>query len=416
MKQRTVTMPQGVALYMGAVLGSGILILPGYTANVAGPASIVSWLLLSLLSVPVAYTFARLALKYENYGGISTIVRQAFGDTWGALVGWFFFTWVASGQAVVGLTGASYIAAAFRWSYETVYVLAFVFLIAALIANLLGMQVSGWLSLLLSGAVLVLLMLTIGFSLPETSFIHYQPFAPHGLQGIGQACVLIFWAFFGWESITHLVPEFKRPDPDVMRSTWISVIVVGITYTLLSIVTVGTHTYGEPSDAAPLAALMNRGLGVNAGAATAVIACIVCLGTLNVYLASSARLGLSLAAEGKLPHWFTGTSRNGTPYRSTLFLFATNTIVLAGSYVTGFGADRLILVPTTLGIVVYVLASAACLKLLRHDRKGRWSALLATVLCMSIAPFSGAYLAVPLVTAAACLLYLKLRGMNSHKE
>lgn len=410
MKQRTVTMPQGVALYMGAVLGSGILILPGYTANVAGPASIISWLLLSLLSIPVAYTFARLALTYENYGGISTIVGQAFGDTWGAIVGWFFFTWVAGGQAVVGLTGASYITAAFGWSSEAVYVLAFVFLIAALMANLLGMRVSGWLSLLLSGAVLVLLLLTIGFSLPVTSLTNYRPFAPHGLQGIGQACVLIFRAFFGWESITHLVPEFKRPHPDVMRSTWISVVVVGITYTLLSVVTVGTHTYGEPSDAAPLAALMNRVLGVNAGLTTAVVACIVCLGTLNVYLASSARLGLSLATDGKLPRWFAGTSRNGTPYRSTLFLFATNTFVLGGSYVTDFAADRLILIPTTLGILVYVLASAACLKLLWRDRKGRWSALLTTALCVSIAPFSGAYLAVPLITAGACLLYLKFGG------
>jgi amino acid efflux transporter len=96
--QRTITFTQGIALYMGAVLGSGILILPGYTADVAGPASIISWVILSLLSIPIAYSFARLALKYEHYGGIATIVQHAFGTAWSAIVGWFFFVWVATGQ------------------------------------------------------------------------------------------------------------------------------------------------------------------------------------------------------------------------------------------------------------------------------------------------------------------------------
>ncbi|SDD61573.1 amino acid efflux transporter [Paenibacillus sp. UNCCL117] len=413
MQKRTVTITQGVALYMGAVLGSGILILPGYTAQVAGPASILAWAILSLLSIPVAYTFARLALKYENYGGISTIVNAAFGDTWGAIVGWFFLVWVATGQAVVGLTGAAYIAAAFHWPPPVVYGIAFLLLAAALVSNLLGMRISGLVSLGLSGTVLILLVVTIAYSLPETTPNHFVPFAPFGVRGIGQACVLIFWAFFGWESITHLVPEFKRPHPDVMRSTWISVIVVGLVYTLLAVVTVGTGIYGSEADTAPLASLMNRALGVNAGLATAIIACIVCLGTLNVYLASSSRLALSLGADRKLPRWFSGTSANGTPYRSVLFLFITNALVLLFSYRFAYPVDKLLLLPTTLGILVYILASLACLKLLWHDPKGRWAAGISTALCVAIAPFSGGYLAVPLLTAACCLLYLYIAKRTS---
>jgi amino acid efflux transporter len=70
--------------------------------------------------------------------------------------------------------------------------------------------------------------------------------------------VLIFWAFFGWESITHLVPEFRNPQRDVMRSTWASVFLIGIVYTLLSVVTIGTHTYGVEGMAAPLSVLMSK--------------------------------------------------------------------------------------------------------------------------------------------------------------
>ncbi|WP_025847394.1 APC family permease [Paenibacillus ehimensis] len=413
MTKRTITMTQGVALYMGAVLGSGILILPGYTADAAGPAAVVSWLLLSLLSVPIAYTFARLALKYENYGGIATIVQQAFGARSGAVVGWFFFAWVATGQAVVGLTGASYIVTVFGLASEWLYGFAFLFLIAALAANLLGMRISGLVSLGLSGIVLILLVLTIAYSLPDIDAGHFRPFAPHGFTGIGQACVLIFWAFFGWESITHLVPEFRNPHRDVMRCTWASVFIIGAVYTLLSAVTIGTNTYGDIGTEAPLAALMNRALGLNAGLATVVVACIVCLGTLNVYLASSSRLGYALADEGKLPRWFAKTSRSGTPYRSVFFLFVTNTLTLAFSYAASFSVDRLILVPTTLGILVYIVASFACVKLLWNDKTGRLAALTASALCLAIAPFSMQYLAVPAVVAAGCLLYLQYRRKAS---
>jgi amino acid efflux transporter len=142
-RERTITLAQGIALYMGAVLGSGILILPGYTADVAGPAAVVSWIIMSLLSIPIAYTFARLALKYNHFGGISTIVQHAFGTYWSAIVGWFFYVWVATGQAVVGLTGAAYIARAMHLSDAYLYLFAFLFLLAAVLTNFLGMRISG---------------------------------------------------------------------------------------------------------------------------------------------------------------------------------------------------------------------------------------------------------------------------------
>lgn len=151
-------------------------------------------------------TFARLALKYENYGGIATIVQQAFGERPGAVVGWFFFAWVATGQAVVGLTGASYIVTVFGLADEWRYGFAFLFLLAALAANLLGMRISGLVSLALSGIVLVLLVLTIAFSLPAVDTAHFRPFAPHGLTGIGQRACL----FFGRSSAGKALPILYR--------------------------------------------------------------------------------------------------------------------------------------------------------------------------------------------------------------
>src|SRR2546425_3060327 len=63
-------MRYAVALYMSSVLGSGVLVLPGLAAQIAGPASLLAWLLLSLASYPLAYTFASLSARKPESGGV----------------------------------------------------------------------------------------------------------------------------------------------------------------------------------------------------------------------------------------------------------------------------------------------------------------------------------------------------------
>jgi amino acid efflux transporter len=410
MNNRTISLKQGVAMYIGAVLGSGILILPGFTAQATGPSSILAWLLLSIVSVPLAYTFARLSLTYSHYGGMSNIVSHAFGKRTGAVTGWFFFVWVATGQCVVGFTGAGYLVNVFGLSNLWYYGIAFMFILLALLANLFGIRATGGFALLLSGIVLVLLIATIIFTLPAIEVIHFTPWFTHGWQGFGQASVLIFWALFGWESMTHLAPEFRNPKRDVMRSMWISVFLIGILYVLLSIVTVGTHTYSGTDAIAPLAVLMNHTLGISAAIATAVITCLVCLGTLNVYVASSARLGYAMARERQLPAWFNRLDRRGVPYRSAWFLLSTNTLVILLTYFYHWTVDQLILIPTSLGIGVYVLGTAACLKLLWHDRIGRMAALISFICCLAVFPFVATYIIIPIAVTIACLLFLRIHA------
>ena len=66
-------------MYVGSVLGSGILVAPAIAADIAGPASLVAWILLSLLSYPIGYTFGTLAATYPNAGGLSAFVKRGFG-------------------------------------------------------------------------------------------------------------------------------------------------------------------------------------------------------------------------------------------------------------------------------------------------------------------------------------------------
>ena len=59
----SLTVAQGAALSVGAVLGTGVITLPALAAAVAGPASLLAWAALVLLSVPLASTFAALGAR-----------------------------------------------------------------------------------------------------------------------------------------------------------------------------------------------------------------------------------------------------------------------------------------------------------------------------------------------------------------
>src|SRR5882672_5225550 len=107
----TIGLGQAVALYLGAILGAGVLILPGVTASEAGPAAILSWTFIAILGLPLALTFARLARRSPDAGGVAAFARAAFGDAAGAVSGWWFFIAGSIGQAVVPLTGAYYVSA-----------------------------------------------------------------------------------------------------------------------------------------------------------------------------------------------------------------------------------------------------------------------------------------------------------------
>ena len=89
---------QSVALYAGAELGSGVLVIPVVAAELAGPASLVAWGAMTLLTLPLGLTMALLSARFPGGGGVSTFVREAFGPAASAVVGWTFLLPCRSGR------------------------------------------------------------------------------------------------------------------------------------------------------------------------------------------------------------------------------------------------------------------------------------------------------------------------------
>ena len=78
---------RGAALYVGALIGPRLLLVPSLATQAAGPATIVAWAGLLVLSLPLAITFAALGVRHPVSGGVSAYVEEGFGPAAAAVTG-----------------------------------------------------------------------------------------------------------------------------------------------------------------------------------------------------------------------------------------------------------------------------------------------------------------------------------------
>jgi amino acid efflux transporter len=404
------TVATGTALYLGAVLGTGVIALPALAAAVAGPASLLAWLGLVVLSMPLAATFAALGARYPDAGGVSTYVREAFGPRAATVVGWCFYFAVPAGAPASALFAGAYVAQALGGGRGTVAVTAVALVAAVTVANAFGVRISGRLQLVLAGLLVGLLATAVIASLPHVRWEHLRPFAPHGWSAIVPAASLLVWSFAGWEAITHLAADFRRPARDLPRAAAVAVVLVGALYLAVAGATVLVLGPAAGSTEAPLAHLLGLGLGGSVPLFAAVAAVLLTFGAMNAYVAGAAKLGAALGRHGSLPGWLArGGSAGEVPRRSLALVAGLCVLVLTGVLAAGTGPTPLVMLTTGSFVLVYVLGMAAALRLLPRRSRAHWYARFSLVAVTGLLVAAGWYLLWPLLLAAGALLYLRLR-------
>src|SRR5918911_5049536 len=146
------------ALYVGAVLGPGVLILPSLAAEAAGPASVLAWAALLALSVPLAIAFAVLGVRHPEAGGTAAYARAAFGRRAGTVTGWWFLTGVVVGAPAVALIGGNYVAELLGGGREVAVAAAAGMIATVVTANAAGLRATARLQLGLAGLLAALLL------------------------------------------------------------------------------------------------------------------------------------------------------------------------------------------------------------------------------------------------------------------
>lgn len=380
----------GSAVYVGALVGPGLLLVPALAVQAAGPASVLAWSALLVLSAPLAATFAALGARYPVAGGVSAYARAGLGATAAAVTGTWFVAAVTIGAPAVSLIGGLYVTALIGGGTSTAALVGLAMFAACLLANALGVRVSTAVQMALSTLLVVVLTVAVAVALPTRGGEHWTPFAPHGWWAVGTAASLLIWQFVGWEAVAQLAGEFREPSRDLPRAAALAFAIVTVLYISLAVATVGVS--GGSHSSVPLADLVSVGFGRAGRDATAGLALALTMGTMNVYLGSAARLAGALAVEGALPRALR-PSRAGVPLRA-LALTAAIGLPLLGLLALGAGsAAGLVRATSALFVGVYVLAVISATRLLTG--RARTLARAALVPVALVAGFSGWYLLVP---------------------
>ena len=384
---------QGVALMATSLLGTGIFVVPAVAASIAGSWSLLAWLLLIVLVLPVAFTFALLGKRFPHAGGAAHIVGKALGPRFEKLTAFLFIAVLP-----VGLPAALVMATGF---WHSVMELSHFAELAIQLGTLTLILVLGLGGAKLSGSVqagIALLIVTLVLMLWWQGDIHLADASFSVAEGesvlsVVPALSVMFWCFVGIEAFIHMGEEFKDSERDFPIALILGVLLAGLVYWGCSVAVLKYGVYGsEQENTTAIPRLLALMFGPAGQWLAAVIGYLACFASMNIYIQGFARLLWSMADEGSLNRIGLGSlgilNSRRIPARALWFV----TVICAASVLTleftGLSLESMIRFANGNFVVVYLLAMLAGALILKSWQ--RWLAILSSLLCLLVLTAIGA--------------------------
>lgn len=414
--RRVLGLWQLTAIGIGGIIGVGIFVLAGQQAAAnAGPAVALSFLIAGIGSACAALCYAEFAGLIPVTGSAYTYGYAVLGEFAAWIIGWDLLLEYALVVAVVAIGWSGYVQVLLasagvhlpEWAQQSMsaqtmqYYLQQLFGVhgATAIAapsdghrfNVIAAAVSLAVALLLTvrtewGArfntlvvaikvIGVLLVVGVGVFYIDTA--NWRPFVPprvvdaatgighFGWAGVLTGASVVFFAVFGYDTLTTAAEESKNPQRDLPRAVLLSLAIAMVLYLAVSLVLTGIAHYstlgGEASVSDAFESIGLHWLSVTIAAA----AVIGVTSVLFAFMLGAARIWFALARDGLLPGWFARVSpRFGTPARPTVIL-GVFTALVAGLLPIGEVAELVNI--GTLSAFIIICASIMLLRVRRPD-------------------------------------------------
>ena len=334
------------ALGVGAIIGTGIFVVIGEGANLAGPGLIASFLLAALTCVFSALSYAELASSIPVSGSAYTYSYATLGEVVAWIIGWDLILeygisvaavavgWGGNLNSFLDTTFGVTIPTALSTSPESGGTLNLpAVLIVVIVTALLmrGVRETTRTNTIMVFVKLAVLLLFIIVAATVFKSANLKPFAPHGFDGIVSAAAVIFFAFIGFDAVSTGSEEAKKPSRDLPLAITGSLAIATVVYILVSVMAVGVLPASElgKSDA-PLAEALKTGAGANWAASVMAFGALVAITSVMITIFyGQTRIMFAMSRDGLVPEWLAEVStRTGTPVRLTI-LYGIGIAVLA---------------------------------------------------------------------------------------
>ncbi len=344
---------QLTAIGVGAIIGVGIFVLAGQQAALnAGPAVVLSFVIAGLGSACAALAYAEFAGLIPVTGSAYTYSYAVLGELLAWIIGWDLLVEYALIVGVVAIGWSGYVQAlieqVFGWQLplwargawnpaapEAGGVFNVIAAAVVLLITWMLVVKTEWgarANTVIVAIKVIGVALVIGVGAMYVSSANWHPFIPQltidadgathfGWGGVLAASSIVFFAVFGYDTLTTAAEESRNPQRDLPRAVLLSLAVSMTLYLAVSLVLTGMVPYTELNSPAPVdAAFKSLGLdwvrGIINVAAIAGITSVM-----FAFLLGAARITFALGRDGLLPKWIAHVHpRYNTPARPTVIL------------------------------------------------------------------------------------------------
>jgi APA family basic amino acid/polyamine antiporter len=359
----------------GAMISSGLFVLPAIAFMDAGPAMILSYLFASLLIIPSVLSQAELATAMPRAGGTYFYVERSLGTIWGLFGGvanWFSLA-LKSAFAIVGMAvlievvlQTSFPVQLSDWHLKGIAAGCCLFFMAL---NIVSVKHTSRFQVVLVAILLAILAFFVLFGSKSVEAVRFKGFLDAGWMKVLATAGLVFVSFGGLTKVASIAEEVKNPGKNLPMGMILAWLVVTSFYIGVIIVTVGVLDGGEFKEMyeqdrlMPISLAASKFMGSFGFALLSLAAIAAFVTTANGGILAASRSPLAMSRDQLLPpHLSRVNERFKTPHLS---------IALTGGFMIAaivfLDIVSLVKTASTLMIILFILVNTSVI-IMRESR------------------------------------------------
>jgi APA family basic amino acid/polyamine antiporter len=350
------------AVAAGAMISSGLFVLPAIAFTKAGPAVILSYLFASILIIPSVLSKAELSTAMPRAGGTYFFVERSLGPIWGlfsGLANWFSVA-LKSAFAVVGMALLIEVVLQMAfpvqlkpWQFKAIAVLC---CLAFTALNIISVKHTSRFQILLVGILLTILALFVLFGASSVEAVRYKGFLEKGWGAVFFTTGLVFISFGGLTKVASIAEEVKYPGKNLPLGMILAWFAVTVFYLGVIIIVVGVTDEQElTASHMPVSLAASKFMGSAGFAILGLAAIAAFVTTANGGILAASRYPMAMSRDRLLPPLLAHiSSRFKTPHVSILL---TGGFMIAA--IVFLDIEVLVKTASTLMIILFILVNAS---------------------------------------------------------
>ncbi|MFI4984100.1 MAG: APC family permease [Rickettsiales bacterium] len=349
---------QLVVFYFTTVVGVGIFIVPLVAARIAGPASIISWLIAIGMAYPFAMIFAHISQKYQVSASIQRFIEDATSFKSGKSFALFLILTTMSGNFLLGYSAGRYVIELLGINDQLmIYPIAAALMGASCLFNLLNLGLSSKLQTVCLIVLVVIVELIVITAIPHANSENIIPFIPMGYESIFAAAAICFYSVTGWENVDAMAEETAHPVKTYRKAIKISLGIITVFYLSMVVTVISVLTPEQIKNSnAILSTLLSVSLGKEAAVAGSFVAIILLFLGANVWVMGTSRLIFSLGRDKILPGFLAKINpKSEVPANAVMIQFLVYSLIALLMYIHELVEDDIVGIVSLNYLLLYTI-------------------------------------------------------------